>query len=125
MELLRPGGDSRSMRRELEDSRRFLRGLKRAFADRVAVLEMPARPSLPVIIVDDRISFGHFAYSPVMTSEGFWCAVEAPMDELFACARCKRVPQGRPGTDRAAFRIVSECAHALENASRLDLHAGG
>lgn len=114
--LLRPGGSVRDFRRELDESRLFLRELSRRFPGRVFVRQMRTRPCLPVIIVDDSIFFGHFAHGPVMTPEGFWCCVTAPVGPLFAHAAAGTAPDALMPENRAAFRIVSECVHTLRQA---------
>ena len=121
--LLRPQAGPNDMMGELRASRRYLDGLKDAFGERVDLVEMPFRPSLPAVLVDDRMFFGHFARSRVLAPEGFWCAVDAPVETLLACARAGRVPEEADRETRAAFRIAAECALALEQGRRLDSSA--
>jgi hypothetical protein len=121
--LLRPLAGPDDMTGELLASRRYLDGLKDAFGERVELVEMPFRPSLPVVIVDDRMFFGHFARSAVLAPEGFWCVADAPVEALLDCARAGRVPDGADRETRAAFRIAAECALALEQGGRLESNA--
>lgn len=119
MSLLRPGMDMREKQLQLDDSRIFLRGLKQKYPERVSVFELRKRPNFPALIIDDQIFFGHFAYSEALTPDGFWCRVEAPVRELFDQVSAGKEPA--LAEDRAAFRIISECAYLLENAVAVNL----
>ncbi|HAS90289.1 MAG TPA: hypothetical protein DCS48_13460 [Desulfovibrio sp.] len=119
MSLLRPGMDMWEKQFQLDNSRIFLRGLTHKFPGRVSVFELRDRPNFPVLIIDDQIFFGHFAYSEVLTPDGFWCRVEAPVGELFDQVSAGREPA--LAADCAAFRIISECAFLLEHAVAVDL----
>ncbi|BCS88150.1 hypothetical protein [Pseudodesulfovibrio sediminis] len=120
MGLLRPQAGVEVIEKELAASRHFLHELQSLFGDRVELIEMPFRPSLPALIVDDSVYFGHFAHSPVLTPDGFWCVADVPVEALFAMARTGRVPEKTAREERAAFRIIAECAQALERGKRLD-----
>ncbi len=115
MATLRPRLGRQAIRHELEMSRAFLRGLAARFGERVTVLELTTRPCLPVLVADDHILFGQFCHSPVLTPEGFWHMVQAPVERLFGHAEQETEPEG-PAETRASFRIISECAHALRRA---------
>lgn len=115
MELLRPQCDTQTVQRELDISRAFLRNLAAMYAGRVDVLEMQSRPNLPILLVDDHILFGQFCHSRVLAPEGFWNIVHTPVEALFAHEAMGTEPYGS-ATERAAFRIVSECAYALRRA---------
>jgi hypothetical protein len=119
MSLLRPGMNMQDKQRELAESRAFLSELVAMFPERVSVLELRERPNFPAIIVDDQIFFGHFAHGPVMTPEGFWCRVEGPVESLFESVRVGTEPSAVE--ERAAYRIVSECAYLLSQANPMDL----
>jgi len=125
MHLLRPQADIGAMEEELRASREFLLKLKRTFNGRVMVIEMPFRPSFPAMVVDDMLYFGQFAHAPVLTSEGFWCAVEIHARRLFAMARTGRVPEASAPEERAAFRIVSECVQSWEQGKCVSADAVG
>ncbi|WP_027721159.1 hypothetical protein [Maridesulfovibrio zosterae] len=123
MKVLRPKASNDSIRQDLDHSRIFLQELKLKFKERISIYEMPIRPCLPFLIIDDRILFGHFAYSQVMTPEGFWCSVEVPVEKLFTCAESGRIPTNGTHAELAAFRIISEYAFALEKGCKADFHA--
>ncbi|MFV0347420.1 MAG: hypothetical protein ACK5JO_02455, partial [Halodesulfovibrio sp.] len=101
MHLLRPHADRQALLQELADSDNFLRQLKNDHPERVHIRTLHLRPSLPVLIIDDSISFGHFAHSSTLTPDGFWCTVTAPVEELLRLAT-------NPGMSHAAQGLVSE-----------------
>lgn len=111
MHLLRPHADRQALLQELADSDTFLRQLKNDHAERVHIRTIRLRPSLPVLIIDDTICFGHFAHSATLTPDGFWCTVTAPVEELLRIAAHPAMPRTAEGLvteQQTAQDLVSE-----------------
>lgn len=129
MRLLRPLSNEDDIRQELAASHTFLRQLADRYDHRVSIHMMLQRPSLPVLLVDDTISFGHFARSAVMTPDGFWCTVTAPVERLLQLAgegvlpgeldtaRASDALNALSPEHRAAFRIIEECVSTTRTAA--------
>jgi hypothetical protein len=110
MHLLRPHADRQALLQELADSDTFLRQLKNDHAERVHIRTIRLRPSLPVLIIDDTICFGHFAHSATLTPDGFWCTVTAPVEELLRLAHSAmpHTTEGLVTEQQTTQRLVSE-----------------
>jgi hypothetical protein len=111
MHLLRPHAGRQALLQELADSDTFLRQLKNDHAERVHIRTIRLRPSLPVLIIDDTICFGHFAHSATLTPDGFWCTVTAPVEELLRIAASPAMPRTAEGLmteQQTAQDLVSE-----------------
>ncbi|WP_027186280.1 hypothetical protein [Desulfovibrio inopinatus] len=116
MRLLRPQGDSAEVEHELNRCRLFLQHFARNAPTRVRLLEMQVPPSLPLLIIDETVFFSHFAHSTVMTPDGFWCSVTAPVDDFMKHADQGTEPKTSDPVLRATFRIISECVHTISRA---------
>lgn len=114
--LLRPQADAATMQAEIDDSRLFLHELHRNFPQRVQAFRLQTRPNFPFLIVDDVVLFGHFAHAPVLTPQGFWGMVTAPVEELLRLAESDTVPTHMPPRQVGAYRIVAEHIHQLRHA---------
>ncbi|UZP66974.1 hypothetical protein N1030_15390 [Desulfovibrio mangrovi] len=129
MRLLRPRSSRDDIRQELAASHTFLGQLADHYGHRVSIHTILLRPSLPVLLVDDTICFGHFARSAVMTPDGFWCTVTAPVERLLQLAGEGVLPDEVDTTrtsdalnalspeHRAAFRIIEECVSTTRTAA--------
>lgn len=118
-EILRPGAPRDVLEQECTTSRNFLIKLAGAQEGRVEIYETRAMPCMPVVIVDDRIFFGHYAHSDVLAPEGYWFGVHAPVEQLITYATIGGLPADAAPRLKASYRFVAECLHAMRNAKRM------
>ncbi len=108
------GGSVRSAGTELETSWRFLDELSSEFPSQVRIHVLKRRPSLPILLIDDNILFGHYAVSSVPAGQGWWTRVEADVERMLSW-----MPHGPPESvtdwERACYRVVSDCANAMSD----------
>ncbi|WP_147820891.1 hypothetical protein [Salidesulfovibrio onnuriiensis] len=112
--VLRGKGMHGAVLEELGKSWRFLDQLAGEFPDRVRLHELHGQPCSPVLLVDDHILYGHYAVSEVPAGEGLWTRLEADVERLLGW-HLKGVPEGAAAWERACFRLVSDCANAMDN----------
>ncbi|ABB40346.1 hypothetical protein Dde_3553 [Oleidesulfovibrio alaskensis G20] len=121
MHVLRPDYSLAQMEHEFNSSRDFLVRLAARHDGLVELYETRAMPCMPVIIVDDKILFGHYAHSPVPAPQGYWFSVTAPVEDMLDWLRHGRIPEDATPTQKASLRFVADCDYAMRNAKRLFL----
>lgn len=105
-------------------SKDFLEELKTAYPDTVQIRSLSTFPCLPIIIVDDTIIFGQYAHSEILAADGFWGKMQADVAELFHWATTKTLPNDANELDKAAYRLVSECHHAITSGTQWEENDG-
>jgi sugar phosphate isomerase/epimerase len=103
----------RQAEEEVAASHAFLLSLARDYPDRVRVHPARMPPSLPLVIIDDAIIFGHYAHCAEHAPEGFWCKVDSDVERLLRWADAGRPPESATPEETAAFRLVCECTRAM------------
>ena len=119
MELLRPNTALGSLEHEFNRSLDFLVRLAARQQGVVEIYETRAMPCMPLVIVDDRIFFGHYAHCDIMAPDGYWFSVNASVEELITYASIGGLPEEATPRTKASYRFVAECMYAMKNAKRM------
>ncbi|CCO25032.1 hypothetical protein [Maridesulfovibrio hydrothermalis] len=110
LQVLRPGVFKENIEQELRESQDFLNDLAVKHPVKVNIHYLQEQPFQPIVIVDDIICFGQYAYADVPAPVGFWAMVEADVGKLLEWAEEGGAPQDATAVELAAYRLVSECA---------------
>ena len=100
---------------EVQASLKFLRSLEVSQPTKVCIHPVISRPNLPIIIADDTIVFGQYARADRYAPQGFWSVVEADVEKLMQWATEESIPTTATSAELAAYRLVSECVHAMRH----------
>ncbi|MFI3271798.1 MAG: hypothetical protein R3Y11_06820 [Pseudomonadota bacterium] len=117
--VLRPERSLAEIEHVFNASRDFIVRLAVRHEGLVEVYETQAMPCAPCIIVDDTIFFGHYTHGPVSLDAGYWFSVTAPTAQLFEWAAAGVVPDQATPRQKASFRFVADCYHAMKSAKRM------
>lgn len=112
--MVRPGYTLEQMIKEVELSNHFISQFQSLAPDKVFVHPMRRFVPVPMIIVDDKIFFGHYSHCPVSAPNGFWMKIKADVEKLRSWYRKGRVDPEATGHDLAAYRLVYECMLAID-----------
>lgn len=118
MEALRFGATNEEKEATLTASTNFLHTLKTDHPGKVRIHPHSTIPCMPLVIVDDTIIFGQYAHCAVHAAQGFWGIMEADVHKLFGWAEADRLPETVSGEEVAAYRLISECHHAMRGGAR-------
>lgn len=117
--MLRPERTLAEIEHLFNASRDFIVRLAVRHEGLVEVYETQAMPCVPCIIVDDTILFGHYTHGPVALDAGYWFSVTAPTAQLFEWAAMGGPPEQATPRQKASFRFVADCYHAMRQAKRM------
>ncbi|SME88159.1 hypothetical protein [Desulfovibrio gilichinskyi] len=118
LEILRFGISRQSIEDEVEISYSFIAGIAEKYPAKVKLHPVRKWPNLPLVIVDDTLCFGQYAYAAQHAPQGFWGMVEADVEKMFEWTKSGRPPANSTKEEIAAFRLINECAK-LMNISKL------
>lgn len=119
LHMLRPNLSVVELEHLFNASRDFIVRLAAHHEGQVEVYETQAMPCVPCIFVDDRILFGHYAHGSVPLESGYWFSLNADTEELFTWAEAGAPPQDATPRQRASFRFVADCHHAMKHSKRM------
>lgn len=119
LSCLAPNTPAGMLEHEFNSSRDFLVRLAAKHDGLVALYESRALPCAPIIIVDDRIYFGHYCHGSVPITEGLWFTMTVPVTSMLYWLEDNSIPQNLSPTHRATFRFVSECYYAMKHAKKV------
>lgn len=118
MHALRFDEDETQHRRIINKSNQLLNDLSDRFPGKVRIHAMTSFPCLPIVIIDNTILSGQYAHCEAYAAHGLWSVLEADVDTLFDWAENGGMPTNVPPETMAAYRLVSECHHAMKGETR-------
>lgn len=118
MHALRFDEDETRHRRIIAESRQFLDTLTTGYPEKVRVYAVSTFPCLPILIIDNTILSGQYAHCEAYAAHGLWSVLEADVDTLFDWAENGGLPKNASAEAIAAYRLVSECHHAMTGGPR-------
>lgn len=113
LEALRFGISRQSSEDEVRISYSFMTGIAEKYPSKVELHPVRKWPNLPIVIVDDTICFGQYAYAEQHAPQGFWGMVEADVEKLFEWTKSGQTPSASTKEEIAAFRLINECAKLM------------
>lgn len=113
LDALRHNETEEAHAQALQDSDAFLDELKQAHGQKTFIHPLTTFPCQPIVIVDNTILFGQYAHCTTYAANGFWGMVETDVDKLFGWAKDGQIPPAANDDEIAAYRMVSDCHHAM------------